>query len=360
MRTNLVLIILVFVCTACVERIQFDIIRGGGQVIINGGISDETGRQEIQLGLTSFAARIPDPIEGAQITIFDDQGNSEAYVPDASSERRGWYYLPGSTVQGVPGRTYHLEIQLPDGRAYRSIPEKMPEQPGAMTAINYELSIEEEVSESIVVTEEMYINVFIDADLRQEHAEPYFIRWDVEEVYLLTPTDFPDPFGNVPPPCYVYVYTNAGDVKLFDGREQQQVLLENFPVARQLVGIEFREKHYFSVIQRSISQEAYEYWRKVDQLLSNGGNIFDTPPAPIPGNIYNVNDPEEEVLGYFEASSSSVVRFRTFPSDFPRDDLQILDCLYTEEKGFRRDRYPNYCLDCLSVRNSTHVRPDFF
>ena len=360
MRTSFILLSLMLICTACVERIQFDIIRGGGQVIINGRISDETGLQELQLGFTSFAARIPEPILGARITIFDDQGNSEAYLPDPDPQRRGYYYLPGDAVKGEPGNTYFIEVELEDGRTYRSIPEKMPAQPGLMSSIDYTLSVEEVVSESIIVSEEMFINVSVNADFRQEHPEPYYVRWDVEEVYLLTPTDFPDPFGAVPPPCYVYVYTNAGDVRLFEGTDRQQVFLENFPVARQNVGIEFREKHYFSVFQRSISRGAWEYWRKVDQLLSNGGNIFDTPPAPVPGNLYNINDPEEDVLGYFEASSSSVIRLRTFPSDFPREDLQILDCLYSPDKGSGPNAYPGYCLDCLSVRNSTLVRPDFF
>ncbi|MEL6257364.1 MAG: hypothetical protein AAFR87_35555, partial [Bacteroidota bacterium] len=42
--------------------------------------------------------------------------------------------------------------------------------------------------------------------------------------------------------------------------------------------------------------------------------------------------------------------------DIPID--QILECLYSPSKRF--DDYPDFCLDCLSVRNSTHTRPDFF
>ncbi len=354
-RIGGILMLLTLFTTSCVQRINFDIIRGGGQLIINGSITDEVGEQELQLGFTAFSARIPEPVMGATVTIFDDQGNSEQYF-EVGRSRPGIYILAGEVVTGEIGRTYFLEIVMADGRTYRSIPEKMPEQPGNIQNLDYNFSVEEVVSDAIIVSEETFINVTLDADFSGEHKEPYFVRWDVEEVYLLTPTDFPDPFGNIPPPCFVYVYTSAGSINLFDGGDRPRVRLEGLQVARQEVDITFLEKHYFTVFQRSITREAHEYWKKVDQLLSNAGTIFDIPPAPIPGNIYNVDDPEEEVLGYFGAASTTLERFRTFRSDIP---LQfVLECEYTPNK--RRSEYPMRCLDCLSVRNSTHERPDFF
>ncbi len=103
-----------------------------------------------------------------------------------------------------------------------------------------------------------------------------------------------------------------------------------------------------------MSEDAYRYWSQVDQLVSNSGTIFDPPPAPIRSNVFNVNNPEEFVLGYFEAVSIDTVRRAFFAPDV--EPPNPLDCLYAP---WRRD-YPPRCLDCISVPNSTFERPDYF
>ena len=234
MRLTVPMILVTIVCTSCVEQISFNVIRGGGQIIIDGRLTDEPGEQRIRLGFTAFSARIPEPITGAAITIYDDRGNQEAYLPDP--QEQGEYILPGEVIQGEVGRTYFIEVKLPDGRTLRSQPETMQPPPGDMEDIYYNFTVEEQVTDPGVINEETYINVFIDTDFTREHPQPYFVRWDVEEVYLLSPTDFPDPFGAIPPPCYVYVYTSAGALNLFSGRDQQRVRLEELQVARKPLG----------------------------------------------------------------------------------------------------------------------------
>ena len=74
--------------------------------------------------------------------------------------------------------------------------------------------------------------------------------------------------------------------------------------------------------------------------------------------MYNVDDAEEEVLGYFEVASGSVIRFVTFRSDIPFE--QALECQYDPGLGFNPNNYRDYCINCLLIRNSTLIRPDFF
>ena len=354
MKTLYLFPLLFLFLSSCIEPIKFNIDRQGGQLVVDGSISNEGGLQRIKLSTTTGSDRIPTPVTGAQVKIFDDMGLSEDYVTDFVDP--GTYILLGHTIQGTIERTYYIEIVLFDGRTYRSVPEKIRPQPGEMEAISYDFSEKQEVNEYAVILENTFIDVFIDVDLNEVSEEPFFLRWDVEEVFLLSPTDFPDPFAAVPPPCYVYVYPSATDLNLFDGSKSNATYLDEVQVASQKLDYGFREKHYFSVYQKSLGREAFEYWKKVDQLLSNAGNVFDTPPAPIPGNIYNINNPEEEVLGYFEAVSSSVIRFNTYRSDIPLD--QILECKYIPSKPYQS--YPDYCLNCLTRRNSTYERPPFF
>ncbi len=57
--------------------------------------------------------------------------------------------------------------------------------------------------------------------------------------------------------------------------------------------------------QLSISKRNFEYLDVLRSQTAFVGSIFDPPPAPIVGNIFNVNDSDEVVAGYFSASDIS-------------------------------------------------------
>lgn len=338
--------------SSCIEQIRFDVPREGGQIIVDGRFTDEFSQQEIKLGFSATNTSIPTPIRDATITLFDDQGNQIGYTEDP--KRPGTFVMDLPGMEAIAGRSYFIEVNLPSGETYRSVPEVFTPNPAQLSNIRYEFSTRERTNEAAIVFEAPFIDVYVDTDLSAADDKPFYLRWDVEEVYKLTPTDFPDPFGNIPIPCYVYVYTSAQNPILFDGSNTDATSIDNLLVGSQEIGIEFLEKHFFSVYQRSLSREAFEYWEKVASLVTNVGSIFDAPPAPIPGNIYNVNDPEEEALGYFEVAGTTVLRFSTIRQDIPQ--RLIPQCEYSPSIT----EYPVECLNCLRKRNSTIVRPPFF
>ena len=57
------------------------------------------------------------------------------------------------------------------------------------------------------------------------------------------------------------------------------------------------------VKQYAITADAYAYWQIVKQNSEQSGNIFDPQPSQLYGNIHNVNDPLEPVIGYLSAST---------------------------------------------------------
>ncbi len=73
-----------------------------------------------------------------------------------------------------------------------------------------------------------------------------------------------------------------------------------------------------------------------DDLGENAGTLFDPTPTAIPGNIYCIDNPEEPVLGYFEASGVSTRRVfinrDLMPSDvfIPSD----FECINVTHHGF--------------------------
>jgi len=339
----------------CVKEITFEVDKIGGQLVVDGLFTNDTSTQVVRIGRAALQDRIPIPVQDAEVSIINGEG-WEAYYSE-SAEKPGTYLLPFGRMPAEPGQSYHLRVRLANGTIYESIPEVMPAAPGRLERSYYELEKRAVVKEGAILTEELFINIRADVDLTAAPAAPYFLRWDVEEVYKLSPTDFPDPFGFTPPPCYVYVYTSGDDLNLYDSRENAPARLTNFALGSQRIDNTFIEKHWFSVYQRSLTLAAFAYFNKIDQLLANTGTIFDTPPAPVPGNMRNVQQADEEVLGYFTVASSQVQRFATYRFDIP---IEMEDeCLYNSWKPSSMD-YPRRCLRCETVRNSTFVRPDFF
>jgi hypothetical protein len=62
------------------------------------------------------------------------------------------------------------------------------------------------------------------------------------------------------------------------------------------------------VQQQSLSSEAYDYWRRMNDQSVESGGMYEKQPASVVGNIYNVDDPEEVVLGCVYATQLRELR----------------------------------------------------
>jgi hypothetical protein len=62
------------------------------------------------------------------------------------------------------------------------------------------------------------------------------------------------------------------------------------------------------VKQYSLTEAAYTYWNNLRKNNSEVTDIFGKQPAIVNGNIYNVNDSLELVLGYFGVSAVTIKR----------------------------------------------------
>jgi hypothetical protein len=335
----------------CLGRIDIDTDPLANQLVVSGQVSPVEEENLVELGRTAGTGRLPFPLVGASVILHDDAGNS--YTWNEYPEHPGQYKPIG--FSGVPGRTYHIQIILPEGDVYESDPETMPEHSGT-DALRYAFEEEEFIDAEGIVSNLPFIKIYTNATLPDSNA-PMFARWSVIECYAIRPTDFPDPFGNVPPPCYVTQAADPQRIVLLNGTELNNPSVENLLLCSRLIDRSFFERHYFTVYQSSMSEQAYDYWRKVNIVANQVGSIFDTPPAAIKGNISKVGGSGEPVLGYFQAVNQTYNRFFLLPGDIPFQ-IPYTSCLYDPFKS--GDQYPGECLDCISVRNSSHVRPDWF
>lgn len=334
---------------SCLEPIQIDTQDASGRVIITGQVSTVEHRTEVNVGQTAGADRKAEPISGCIVRIWDDLGNFWA-----CRELEPGTYKPFSLI-GDPGRTYHVDVRLPDsGEQYLSEPEKLSSVIGT-DEVYYDFADVNYLDDDGTPSTALFINFRSHVNLQNPEA-PYYLKWTTNEIFLIVPTDFPDPFGDIPDPCYVSRTTDPQRVLIFDGSKKESLDREFLVATRVADRKSFHSKFSAYVYRSSITPAAFEYWRKVGVLVSSVGSIFDTPPAEIEGNIFKPSDESETVYGFFQASNETYHRLTLQTGDMPYLPLEY--CEYSNSK-FQND-YPGECLNCLNFPNSSIREPQLF
>ena len=335
--------------TGCIEKFEFNTTEGDNLLVVNGSITQGPGPYELRLSRTTkFGTGPTAPVSGAQITIFDDTGRQESYF----ETEPGLYLSLGNTVCGQGGSTYFIEIRTDENTIYRSYSETLPPLMQA-DRIYYELVKETSMNEIGNPIENRYIKIFVDTPVKKEGKDGWF-RWRMIDTY--TVTDLTCGPLDAPTTCYITEEPDPQNIPVFSSEAITTDRLEKFQLASNLFEprYAYASQHYYNVYQYSITKAAYEYWEKISKIANQEGTIFDPPPATIRGNLFNVNDESEIVLGYFEATAVDTVRTFSFKQDFPDITIPAF-CTYGDVA-----RGEQACCNCLLLDNSTLERPDYW
>lgn len=358
---KIISLFLILLVGGCVEQISFPLERTDRErLIVSGMITDLAGPHTVFLSETTSNARqplladeerkiytlndLPRPVQGASVALFSEE---TGFVGNYFEIKPGEYQLNGRVA--FPGQRYFLQIFV-GNRSYRSTSQLMPESIGS-DALSFEFTQTRVGNNPEVDAAVIYSDVTL-----PDSNEDFYLRWMVDEAFYWQLTFFPNPFNIPPPECFVFGIVDAERLTMIDG-----TLLQNAQSSRQLLGVRpvdesFLSLHYFNVTQLSITKEAYDYWFKVREVVNNTGSVFDSPPAPIRGNITNSEDPEEVVLGFFEVAKAKLTRISTNRSDVPFFLSDV--CPFTP--GRPRNQYPSTCLSCAAWGNSSNQAPSWW
>lgn len=80
--------------------------------------------------------------------------------------------------------------------------------------------------------------------------------------------------------------------------------------------------YHIKVQQRVIEKKEYEFWNDLERVTETLGGLFDSQPYEILGNIHNLTNPNEPVLGYFSGGKVTYKEIFIPYKDLTRD-LQI-------------------------------------
>ena len=263
---------------------------------------------------------VPEP--GAEVSLSDDSG--ENYQLE-ESEEPGVYFFPGEINPQI-GKSYQIHVQTRNGNQYESSSVTMRETP-EIDSISFRY--EEKPTEGLKGLQ-IYANTHDPAN-----ATKYY-RWEWDEAWT-----FRTPYNsyiiwedgqildrkkgvNV---CWKFGRSTA--IEIATTKNLSNDWVSEYPL--NYVSTEtdrLKMKYSIRVKQYALSEESYNYWLELQKATENLGTLFDPQPSIVYGNIYNVNDEDEVVLGYFDSSSSREQRIFITSRDLPPT------------------RYPNYFSYC--------------
>lgn len=341
------LILLLLTVGGCIDEISFESEFGESRLVVDGSIHNGPGPYTVRVGEIQPDETLPVPLSDATITLINSRGNRVSF----HETETGIYQTIDENFRGEPGETYHIEIELVDGRSFFSEPETMPQKTASST-VHLETGFVPEQTASGNARDVPVVFVSADTDL-PESEESLFLKWNVEGLYAFREIQRSGPFAPRANKCFITQKIDPQTIHLFSGAQSGSGQIKNQLLTEErVVQHKFFIRYYFNVVTSAITEQRYNYWQRVDEMINQSGTIFDVPPATVPGNIKSKSPNAIPALGYFEVVASDTSREFVTSADF---SFFISDpCGLTNT-----DRHPN-CDNCLEIENSTLDRPPYF
>jgi len=333
LRKAAAIIFLSFLMWSCVEVYDVRYRFNATVVTVDGFVINERGlRVSLKVARSSGTDYFSQPLRDCQVEIRRGDG-----LVVKLSEFEGGVYVAPATFEGVVGQTYQLHFQTPDGKVYESETERLAASP-EIAKIYHQYNrngILDRTGKQVLYSS---LDVFVDFKDPADEKNFYLWRWvDFEEQGLCATCEggrldsktkicIPERNSRIiydyrcENPCWEIYYSS--DINVFsdvfsNGRQVQARKVAQIPF--YVLGGGFANRAALVEIQQfAISANAYEYYKLLRDQAQNTGSLTDTPPAAIIGNVRNINDPNEEVAGYF--GTAGVSKARHFMDKRPHAD----------------------------------------
>ena len=180
--------------------------------------------------------------------------------------------------------------------------------------------------------------------------------WEIRSIFRVTDSGLDDMTMRT---CFIDRVTSVEDIYVLDPEEFSGNQVEDFELVTVPITSEFSEGYFFQVKQFSLSETAFMYWNGIDILSEREGSVFDRPVGQVPSNLVNVDDPSNEVFGFFFATEEELIRKRV-PDELFSDVSSVCPMAGPCTNGPGGACTCGVCCDCRQVENSSMVRPSFF
>ena len=313
LKSFITVFITITLCT-CIDPYSPQLKGHNSLLVVEGLITNEKTSYEIKLSRTTMKAdATPEKVSDAVVSVSDENGN-QTMLKNIGD---GIYKTDSTSFIGVIGKTYVLDILTNSGKEYKSEPCIMLPVP-EIDSIYYEKNVgftnnQNETHEGI--------SIYLDSKEGAESNKNY--RWEFEEIWKFR---IPDPqnfiwidsatiYPVVSTKDFCWKQHKSSDILIHSVSAGQTNIIKKEPLCFISPDLSDRLSIQYSILvkQYSVSEKESEFWDKLKEVNEPGSDIYSSQPFPVISNISNLNNPDEQVLGYFQVSAISQRRkFITF------------------------------------------------
>ena len=343
----------------CLEQIDLKAPSGTEQaLVIQGSVRKgvpSVVRVEISR-LFDFTANTVQPVNVRSVEVEDEQGVI-VLIPEIALGVHSIDIPAGFPDFEIAfGKSYRLHVEARDGRRYTTSYEPLHEVPEAGTLKSGVIQVDI-VNELGEFDKRDKLAITIDTDIALAGSEEKaHLKWDIERTYKVT--DTPILATDSAKVCYITENVVGTSLTVLNGNDFVTDAVVDFPIFESQITSFYGEGAYITVYQQSLSAGAYDYWYQITQLVDRTGNMFEAPAGKLTTNLQNVDNPDDEVFGYFYAFAEDTTRIFIEPESFssPRPLCPPPGGILTQGGTCAAP----LCCDCLSANNSTTLKPEFW
>ena len=307
---QILIFILAVLLNSCIEKYWPDL-DGAYQdaLVVDGTITDKPGPYTVKL---SRSSSVESPkwlaYTGCNVSIICDDGN----VENLTESEPGVYQTSPQGMKGEIGKKYKINIKTSSEQTYESTFEEL-KAPVELAAVYFE----EETQPSEDLNHDLEgLRFYVDTKVAASNTN--YLLWKMESTYKFQSSYLIRYIYDhrrlelFPQPDSFYTCWKSDQIPelfTYETAQLSEPLIEHFPL--HFVSTEDRElsiRYSLLVHQLTITEEAFSYWNSLREQNENQGGMYNKQPYQILGNVKNINNPDEAVMGYFLVAGVSSQR----------------------------------------------------
>lgn len=364
MRIQVVISSFLVAAVGCLEKFEPTSVSPNNVLVVEGQLSDLDEPNVVKLSRTrGFGMDDVVSEQGATVKVLEN-GVTEYMFEEAQP---GVYVNPATDLRGQTGSTYTLDIVLANGARYKSEPVVFKPTP-PIEEVYYESERRLTDDRTVLSGIAIFLDTYDPSGSADYYRWEWMENWEIK-VPISSKFDFqvfPDTVGG----GYPVPKERKNDI-CYSSDTSRRIMVASKKLAGE-TGVrkfeinyvstqDFKLKSLYGIIVRqySLDEKGYKYWSQLKATSEALGTLFDPQPYELRGNVFNVDDVDEAVLGYFDASAVAVNSMVV-----ARDLLEDLE-YPLEQCFFERDTVPyaqvtdflqsGYLIDTVGPFGSTYL-----
>ena len=308
MKTCVYLLMLVLLIGACKKPYNPPVIANAQSYLVVEGVINPGADSTIftlsrTVNLSSNSTK--NQVTGATVSVLSDANNSYPLTEISP----GSYASRGLNLDNT--RKYQLSIKTADGKQYLS----------DLVAV----SITPPIDSVGFSLKSNYMQLYVNT--HDPNNNTHYYRWDYAETWQFHAkydsnyiTNGSDIVVRTPAQQIFTCFSSDKSSSITLGSSaklSQDVIYQNPLTTVPSTSEKLETKYSILVRQYALSGDAFTFWTNLKKNTEQLGSIFDAEPSNINGNIHNVNNAAEPVIGYVSASTVSSKRIFITNSQLP-------------------------------------------